>query len=409
MAQHDYVIDNQAFPATRADLNSVLQAIVSNNSGSSAPSTTFANQIWYDSSANILYMRNEDNDANIPLLQLDQSADVSATLATLIDVLDASGTNTAGTDLTIRAGAGTGTGAGGSIKLEVADGGSSGSSVNSHATAVTIADNGNVGIGTNSPHDAGTNFKVLNLNGVKGGSLAFSRGTNSATKQWAIRTSDDDDLRFEYGSTLASEAARITSEGDGLLNTTSVIQSAILSVKGNASRNGITSQVTNNAFFSFIAANASGSITFYVRGDGVVVAPTVYSTAVSASLRDVQIDSSGFLGYSTSTRASKGNIEDLEDVSWLSKLNPVSFNRKVFDRETNTFKDELLSETEYGLIAEDVEAVNKNLCFYNETEDGQELAGITYSKLITPLLKALQEANAKIETLEAKVTALENA
>ena len=148
MAQHDYVIDNQAFPATRADLNSVLQAIVTNNSGSSAPSTTFANQIWYDSSANILYIRNEDNDANIPLLQLDQSADVAATLATIIDVLDKSGTNTAGTDLTIRAGAGTGTGAGGNIILQTANAGSSGSSVNSHATAVTVDDGGQVGIGT---------------------------------------------------------------------------------------------------------------------------------------------------------------------------------------------------------------------------------------------------------------------
>lgn len=144
MAQHDYVIDNQSFPATRTDLNNVLQAIVSNNSGTSAPSTTFANQIWYDSNANILYIRNEDNDANIPLMQFDQSADVASTLATVIDILDASGTNQAGTALTIRGGAGTGTGTGGSIILQVADGGSSGSSVNSHATAIEIKDDGTV-------------------------------------------------------------------------------------------------------------------------------------------------------------------------------------------------------------------------------------------------------------------------
>jgi len=152
MAQHDFVIDNQSFPSFRSDLNSVLQAIVSNNSGTSAPSTTFANQIWYDSNANILYIRNEDNDANIPLLQFDQSADVAATLATVIDILDASGTDQAGTALTIRAGAGTGTGAGGSIIFETADGaGSTGSSVNAHATRVTITDDGKVGVGTATP------------------------------------------------------------------------------------------------------------------------------------------------------------------------------------------------------------------------------------------------------------------
>ena len=147
MAQHDYVIDNQSFPATRTDLNNVLQAIVSNNSGTSAPPTTFANQIWYDTATNTLFIRNEDNDANIPLMQFDQSADVAATLATVIDILDASGTDQAGTSLTIRAGAGTGSGAGGSIILQTADGGSSGSSVNSHATVVTITDDGNVGLG----------------------------------------------------------------------------------------------------------------------------------------------------------------------------------------------------------------------------------------------------------------------
>ena len=54
--------------------------------------------------------------------------------------IDGSGTDAAGTALTIQGGAGTGSGAGGSVLIQVADGGSSGSSVNSHATAVTIAD-----------------------------------------------------------------------------------------------------------------------------------------------------------------------------------------------------------------------------------------------------------------------------
>jgi len=44
MAQHDYVIDNSTGANVRADINGVLQAIASNNSGSSAPSTTFALQ-----------------------------------------------------------------------------------------------------------------------------------------------------------------------------------------------------------------------------------------------------------------------------------------------------------------------------------------------------------------------------
>lgn len=148
MAQHDYVIDNQSFPSTRTDINNVLLAISSTNSGTSAPSTTYANQLWYDTTNNKLYIRNEDNDAWIPLFLLDQSNDVAGTLATEIDVEDASGTDTAGTSLTVKGGAGTGTGAGGSIVFQTADGaGSTGSSVNAHATRVTITDDGKVGIG----------------------------------------------------------------------------------------------------------------------------------------------------------------------------------------------------------------------------------------------------------------------
>ena len=40
MSQNDLVIANQGFPAFRSDLNSALQALATNNSGTSAPSTT---------------------------------------------------------------------------------------------------------------------------------------------------------------------------------------------------------------------------------------------------------------------------------------------------------------------------------------------------------------------------------
>ena len=75
MSQNDYTIANQGFPAFRADLNSALQAIATNNSGDTEPSTMFANMWWYDSANNILYIRNEDNDAWIKFAELDQTND----------------------------------------------------------------------------------------------------------------------------------------------------------------------------------------------------------------------------------------------------------------------------------------------------------------------------------------------
>ena len=76
MANHDYVIDNQTFPATRTDLNNALSAIVSNNSSSSEPSTKYAYQWWYDTSSNTLKFRNADNDAWIDFAIFDMTNDV---------------------------------------------------------------------------------------------------------------------------------------------------------------------------------------------------------------------------------------------------------------------------------------------------------------------------------------------
>jgi hypothetical protein len=76
MSQHDLNIANQGFPAFRADLNDALVALGSTNSGATAPATPYANQLWYDTANNILKIRNEDNDAWISIVTLDQSGDV---------------------------------------------------------------------------------------------------------------------------------------------------------------------------------------------------------------------------------------------------------------------------------------------------------------------------------------------
>ncbi len=100
MATHDYVIDNQASANARADINNVLQAILTNNSGSSAPSTTAANMLWYDTSNNELKMRDEADSGWIVIAYLDQTNDrmevrsdvIQAASAGGIDVKNSSGT-----------------------------------------------------------------------------------------------------------------------------------------------------------------------------------------------------------------------------------------------------------------------------------------------------------------------------
>ena len=67
----DYIISNQSGASFRTDLNNTLAAIVSNNSNSSSPATTYAYQWWADTSTGILKIRNSANNAWIELLQLD--------------------------------------------------------------------------------------------------------------------------------------------------------------------------------------------------------------------------------------------------------------------------------------------------------------------------------------------------
>ena len=78
MATHDYVIDNSTGANVRADLNLVLQAVLTNNSNSSSPSTTAAYMLWVDTTANIVKIRNSANNAWINLFTTAGGVDVDA-------------------------------------------------------------------------------------------------------------------------------------------------------------------------------------------------------------------------------------------------------------------------------------------------------------------------------------------
>ena len=67
MAQHDYNIANQSGAAFRADLNNALSAIVSINSGATAPASTFAYMLWVDTTSGLLKQRDASNTAWITI------------------------------------------------------------------------------------------------------------------------------------------------------------------------------------------------------------------------------------------------------------------------------------------------------------------------------------------------------
>ena len=75
MAQHDYDIANQSFPAFRTDLNNVLGAINSSNSGTSRPSSAVNGTIWLDTTnATTPTLKLYDGTDDISLATFDYSA-----------------------------------------------------------------------------------------------------------------------------------------------------------------------------------------------------------------------------------------------------------------------------------------------------------------------------------------------
>ncbi|MFO7614611.1 MAG: tail fiber domain-containing protein [Bacteroidales bacterium] len=125
---------------------------------------------------------------------------------------------------------------------------------------------------------------------------------------------------------------------------------------------------------------------FYCQG--------AYVGVVGITNRDVYVDNTGKIGYTSSSRRYKENISDMTDIDWLYELRPVNF---------NYISDEL-KKTQYGLIAEEVERINPGFVSYN-AEGTPET--VSYSSLISPLLKSVQEQHEMIIQLQQRITELE--
>ena len=61
--QHDYDVANGDGATVRGDINDALEAGVTNNSGATAPATTYAYMTWYDTTLNVKKRRNAANSA----------------------------------------------------------------------------------------------------------------------------------------------------------------------------------------------------------------------------------------------------------------------------------------------------------------------------------------------------------
>jgi hypothetical protein len=228
----------------------------------------------------------------------------------------------------------------------------------------------------------------------------YIQGTSSGIIHYHTYSSSAQDVIFQYAGT--NEAFRVDA-----LNAKLKSSINFLAPIGSTTTGGIEVNSSGGVsiYSNEVNAGALGGTDYLILGNrrtSGIKSPVVYSSTVGVTNRDVYVDDTGLLGYVASLRSHKTNIAPLIDINWLLDLEPVTFNRF----ETKNNETTVSTVLEYGLIAEEVEQVNKEICYYDKNEDGTDkLAGVNYSRLITPMLKLIQDQQKQIEDLKKRLEA----
>jgi hypothetical protein len=270
-----------------------------------------------------------------------------------------------------------------------------GNALSAGSTKMVILSSGNVGIGTTSPDTIASQLSTLSLGGtnstISGG---ISYQINGSVKMYQYV---DNDSLFTHQA-LSGIGQKFLTSNTERMRITSGGQVAIGRTDGGGGRLGVRGATSGGGANAFYVDNSSSAELLSVRDDGALGTGTASSAPYNLirSGRVMMVDSGGVVGYQSSTKESKTNINNLTNVSFLYQLNPVSFNYRKTEEISNTFTDEFNEDLHYGLIADEVEKVNKELVFYNEKDGVKELAGVEYGKLTAVLIKAIQELNERL-------------
>jgi hypothetical protein len=248
-------------------------------------------------------------------------------------------------------------------------------STSTTANQFTITEDGDFGLGTISP--AFTNGSGLE---IERDGIATLRLTDTGSSGKVFEIYVDDATGNHIGglssglpmifSVINSERMRIDTSGNLIVGGTSVNAEGSFTIRPNTSQGSCLVQINRND-----TASTSNAFVFYNEGSGVgsityTNSATAYNTSSDARLKDVT-----------------GEARGLEIIN---ALNPVAYNWK------NSGK------ADEGLIAQEVmEIVPKAV---SKTPD--DMYQMDYSKLVTPLIKAIQEQQEQIEQLKVEIQTL---
>jgi trimeric autotransporter adhesin len=193
----------------------------------------------------------------------------------------------------------------------------------------------------------------------------FTSGNNNVAVGW--RTGDG--VSTGDGNTFIGTRAGATPPAFGTYNNT-----ILLGITGDPDGNN----PNGRAYIGNVRGVATGN------GDGIAVL----------------IDSTGQLGTSNSSRRFKEDIKPMDQTSeTILALKPVTFHYKGGD----TKKAQQIPQ--FGLIAEDVEQVNRDLVVYDN--DGQVLS-VRYDAVNVMLLNEFQKEHKKVEEQQTSIADLKS-
>ncbi len=168
-----------------------------------------------------------------------------------------------------------------------------------------------------------------------------------------------------------------------------------------------------------VTQNANGSSALYINQTSEVsgansnlVVNNAIACVSGSNFRSMYMSGSGILYWWNGTNqpyiSTGGVFTDASDVSLKKDITDLTYGIDVLKNlKPRKYKMKADDKEQIGFIAQEVETAVPEVVDTSETPNGDQHKGIAYGHLTAVLTKALQEAVAKIETLETKVAALE--